>query len=156
MQVPHDLFLITHISSLFHLRASDRPTYHPNKPYIMDTDEPHNGSSSQTHVPLSIYGSVPGVIDPSQPARLLSDPNSKLSFASFHPRTASSHQDPRKLSTREELCSSRRIVIETLPSGESFWRWVPRAKGVENVEDEGQWPRVVEICGYVIFCCSYA
>lgn len=105
---------------------------------------------SQTRIPLSISGSLPGVIDPSQPDRLLSTPGSKLSFASFHPRTASSHQDPlhpRKLSTREELCSSRRIVIETLPTGESFWRWVPRAKGVDNFEEEGQWPRVIEICG---------
>lgn len=97
----------------------------------------------------SISGTDAGALDTTQPARLLSTPGSKLSFATFHPRTAS--QNPRKLSRGDELCSNKRIVIEILPSGESFWRWVPRAKGTEAGGDEGEWPRVVDICGYVWF-----
>lgn len=94
---------------------------------------------------ITISGSTVGVLDPTQPERVLSAPGSKLSFATFHPRTAS--RSPRTLSARDELCSNKRIVTETLPSGESFWRWVPRAKGVEAGGDEGEWPRVIDICG---------
>ncbi|KAL4254994.1 hypothetical protein ABKN59_003930 [Abortiporus biennis] len=114
----------------------------------MDDEE---STPSQSRIPLSISGSIVGIIDPTQKERLLSSPDSKLSFATFHPRTASATSD-RKLSTREELCSSKRIVIETLSTGESFWRWVPKARGVETVEDEGQWPRVIIICGQHVHC----
>lgn len=97
----------------------------------------------------SISGTTTGLLDPTQSSRILSAPGSRLSFATFHPRTASAVT--RKLSTRDELCSQKRVVIETLVGGESFWRWVPRAKGVENTNDEGAWPRIINICGCVIF-----
>ncbi|KIP10869.1 hypothetical protein PHLGIDRAFT_184256 [Phlebiopsis gigantea 11061_1 CR5-6] len=100
--------------------------------------------------PISLSGNTVGVLDPTQPQRLLSSLGSTLSFATFHPRTAS--QNPRKLSRGDELCSNKRVVIETLPSGESFWRWVPRAKGVENGGAEGEWPRLVDICGQHVLC----
>lgn len=100
---------------------------------------------------VSISGTAVGLLDPTQAARLLSTPHSTLSFATFHPCAASASM--RKLSVRDELCSGKRVVIEVLPSGECFWRWVPRAKGVENVADEGVWPRVVSICGYICQLC---
>ena len=51
------------------------------------------------------------------------------------------------MTPQDVLCTSKRIVIETLANGESFWRWVPRARGVQSVEEEGRFPRVIEICG---------
>lgn len=101
-------------------------------------------SSSSHKAPLSLFGTTVGVLDPTQPARLLSSPDAKLSFASFHPRAAGNSS---RLSAHDELCTSKRIVVETLPTGESFWRWVPRARGVQSVEEEGRFPRVIDICG---------
>ena len=106
--------------------------------YAMQTPGP-----SQT---VTISGTIVGLLDPTQPTRLLSTPQSKLSFATFHPRAASA--STRNLTAQDELCSKKRVVIEILPTGECFWRWVPRAKGVDNVADEGSWPRIVSICGY--------
>ncbi|CAL1707578.1 unnamed protein product [Somion occarium] len=110
--------------------------------------------TSSTRTPLGISGCEVGVLDPSQRDRLLSTPDAKLSFATFHPRTAAAFQSgqPHKLSTQDELCNSKRIVIETVPGGESFWRWVPRARGVQSVEEEGHFPRVIEICGELVHC----
>lgn len=93
----------------------------------------------------SISGPVVGALDPTQRERLLSTPHSTLSFSTFHPLTASN--TPRKQSTRDELCKGKRIVIENLPNGQSFWRWVPRAQGVEDAAEEGVWPRMIDICG---------
>jgi len=98
----------------------------------------------------SISGSVPGLLDPSQSSRLLRFSNSKLSFAAFDPLTASAAQDTpdiRKMSINETCYRPRRIVVETAPNGESFWRFVPKARIDEGVLDEGVWPRIVEICG---------
>lgn len=106
------------------------------------------GPSSSTTPQIS--GSVPGVLDPTQPDRLLRRPNSTLFFASFDPRAASAQQDIpdiRKLSINEELYKAKRVVVETAASGESFWRFVPKARRDEGVLDEGQWPRVIDICG---------
>ncbi|EKM54472.1 uncharacterized protein PHACADRAFT_196902 [Phanerochaete carnosa HHB-10118-sp] len=100
---------------------------------------------------MSIVGLPVGALDPAQPARLLSSPGSKLSFATFHPLTASCGLQRAQL-RGDELCSKKRVVIETLPAGESFWRWIPRAKGMENADDEGEWPRVVDICGQLVMC----
>lgn len=97
-----------------------------------------------------ISGSVPGVLDPGQPERLFRWPNSKLSFAAFDPRTASSGQgipDLRKLSLNEELYRPKRVVVETAPTGESYWRFVPSARKEDGVIDEGTWPKVIELCG---------
>jgi hypothetical protein len=41
----------------------------------------------------------------------------------------------------------KRIVLEITPTGESFWRFVPKARLEEGVIDEGAWPRIIEICG---------
>lgn len=96
-----------------------------------------------------ISGPTPGMLDPTQLGRLLRFPHSKLSFASFDPQTALVQDVPdlRKLSLKEELYRPKRVVVETAPNGESSWRFVPSARRDENVVDEGQWPRVVEICG---------
>lgn len=108
---------------------------------------------SHPHAPSkSISGPTPGLLDPTQTARLTRTPGARLSFAFFDPHTASAATardapDLRKLSLSEELYRPKRVVIETAASGGSFWRFVPRARRAEDVQDEGVWPRVVEICG---------
>ena len=106
--------------------------------------------------PRSIGGATPGILDPSQPTRLLRLPTSTLSFASFDPHTAyvdgtKGFPNVGQLSPDEqnEHYRPKRIVIETTPNGERFWRFVPRARKVDSVgmQDEGIWPRVIEICG---------
>ncbi|KAF8625411.1 hypothetical protein AX15_005375 [Amanita polypyramis BW_CC] len=100
-------------------------------------------------------GPVPGLLDPTQPERLLRLPGSRLQFAAFDPLTATARQDHaglRKLSIKEELCRPRRIIVEIAPSGDSFWRYVPNAHLEDGVEDEGMWPRAINICGEVIQC----
>ncbi|KAG2131994.1 uncharacterized protein EDB93DRAFT_1177323 [Suillus bovinus] len=107
------------------------------------------------HAPRTIRGTEPGLLDPTQPSRLLRAPDSTLSFASFDPRTALSGEDIpdlRKLSIGEDLPPPKRIVIETTPKGTSFWRFVPKARLDKGVRDEGFWPRVIEICGEYVFC----
>ncbi|KAJ7218062.1 hypothetical protein GGX14DRAFT_599489, partial [Mycena pura] len=101
-----------------------------------------------------IAGTIPGVLDPHQPSRLLRRPSSTLSFASFDPRVASADHgwDLRSLSLNEELYRPKRVVIETTCSGESFWRFVPRARLDDAVIDEGKWPRVIDICGQLVEC----
>lgn len=86
------------------------------------------------------------------PWRISRIPGSVITFASFDPTTASSTVDEseaamRKLSLNEELCRPKRIVIETSPEGRSTWRFVPKARCEEGVENEGMWPRVVDVCG---------
>lgn len=108
-----------------------------------------------SHPPRIIRGPQPGLLDPTQPSRLLRAPDSRLSFASFDPRTALAGEDIpelHKLSIGEDLPPPKRIVIETTPKGTSFWRFVPKARLDGGVRDEGFWPRVVEICGEHVFC----
>src|SRR5262245_37890111 len=98
----------------------------------------NNRFSQNTSTP-SINGQIPGLLDPSQPSRLLRVPNSKLSFATFDPRTATSDKgvpDLRKLSISDELYRPKRVVIETTPNGSSFWRFVPKANREDGVTDE--------------------
>ncbi|THH17869.1 hypothetical protein EW146_g3025 [Bondarzewia mesenterica] len=106
------------------------------------------------NIPRSISGLEPGVLDPSQPTRLLRLSGAKLSFASFDPRVASSVSslDINGLSLKEELYRAKRVVIETLSDGRSYWRFVPRARKAPDVEDEGTWPRIVSICGELVQC----
>lgn len=104
---------------------------------------------STTQIP-KISGATPGMLDPTQAERLCRIPNSKLSFAAFNPLTASAPQemlDLRKLSLNEELYRPKRVVVETAPTGECYWRFVPSARRDDDVSDEGQWPRTVELCG---------
>ena len=100
-----------------------------------------------------ISGSVPGLLDPTQSDRLLRMPGSRLHFAAFDPLTATARQCVttgfRKLSIGRDSCRPKRIVVEITPSGDSFWRYVPNALLEEGAEDEGDWPRAVDICGYV-------
>ncbi|KAF5393328.1 hypothetical protein D9757_000584 [Collybiopsis confluens] len=102
-----------------------------------------------------LTGTIPGVIDPSQRDRLLTFTHSSLSFASFNPHTATSSNlmpDARKLSLNQDLSNPRRIVIERLPTGASLWRFVPKARRDQNVFNEGEWPRVINICGTLYGC----
>ncbi|KAH8119230.1 hypothetical protein DFH11DRAFT_1686161 [Phellopilus nigrolimitatus] len=78
-------------------------------------------------------------------------PGSIITFASFDPATATNDFTNayafRKLSLNEELCRPKRVVIETTPDGQCTWRFVPKARWEEGVENEGAWPRVVDVCG---------
>ncbi|KAF9452400.1 hypothetical protein P691DRAFT_795093 [Macrolepiota fuliginosa MF-IS2] len=99
-----------------------------------------------------ISGSQPGVFDRTQPSRLLRLHGAKLSFAAFDPLTAYAQDglDLTKLDLNTELYRPKRVVIETAPSGECTWRFVPSAKREEGVIDEGTWPRIVDLCGEFI------
>ncbi|KAK7045605.1 hypothetical protein VNI00_007438 [Paramarasmius palmivorus] len=102
-------------------------------------------SSSSTRI---LTGPAPGRLDPTQPSRLLRDGQSRLLFASFDPRTASSHQDP---NFNHDLSKARRVILEA--NGEKVtWRFVPKAALDEGVADEGEWPRVIDVCGELYEC----
>ncbi|KAH9928227.1 hypothetical protein B0H21DRAFT_826329 [Amylocystis lapponica] len=107
---------------------------------------------SQPLVTRAIQGTVPSILDPTQPKRLLRHPSSKLLFASYNPLTAT----PRVpgLSAQHQPYNSKHIVIEiTSGSTDTYsWRFVPRAHQAEGIEDEGLWPRDIEICGEVMYC----
>ncbi|KZP03364.1 hypothetical protein FIBSPDRAFT_845039 [Athelia psychrophila] len=96
-----------------------------------------------------IQGSAPGVLDPTQPGRLLRHPGSRLAFASFDPTIAHPGASNAAQNTNHgvENYRPKRIVVETSPQGASFWRFVPRARREDGVPDEGVWPRVVEVAG---------
>ena len=98
---------------------------------------------------VHLEGPVPGILDKSQRSRLLRHPNSTLSFAAFDPYLATSRDpsDLSNLSLDDDRCRPRRIVIETVPGRGSFWRWVPSARKQEGVDDEGIFPRLIDICG---------
>ncbi|TFK54206.1 hypothetical protein OE88DRAFT_1625140 [Heliocybe sulcata] len=98
--------------------------------------------------------SGPGLYDPSQSDRLLRLPGNKLSFASFNPATASAWRealpDMNKLSLSEELYRPKRVVVEVTADGQSSWRFVPKAKRDPGAQDEGTWPRIVDLCGDLV------
>ena len=106
---------------------------------------------SQIHVAHTLFGTVPGILDPTQPSRLLRYPHSTLSFASFDPLTAVNNEGLQNHSNQGGF-RPKRIVIETVlgQDGFSTWRFVPRARREQGVDDEGIWPRVIEICGSVL------
>ena len=112
------------------------------------------GSSRQPG-PRQLHGCKPGLLDPTQPARILRYPNSTLSFAAFDPLAASGNAHPRKRTPDADPARPKRIVIETTPGNRvpSKWRFVPRARRAPDtpgLEDEGVWPRLVMICGCVL------
>ncbi|GBE81092.1 predicted protein [Sparassis crispa] len=112
---------------------------------------------SQQPPPRPLFGTIPGLLDPSQPDRLLRVPDATLSFASFHPLAASradNISNRRKPFSYDELSPPKRIVIETIPgpNGGNLWRFVPRARLEHGVESEGSWPRTIEICGGLFVC----
>ena len=96
-----------------------------------------------------VSGTIPGVLDPTQPSRILQTQTSVLSFASYEPRTATSEPIPDfgSLSLDDERYRPKRIVIETIPGKGNFWRFLPNAIKEQYVEDEGTFPRLIKICG---------
>lgn len=110
---------------------------------------PPSGAHSFQHPNLpTLRGTQPGLLDPSQPSRLLRFPDSKLSFASFDPKTALAEEpSAQKLNNPGSPAPPKRIVIETTRKGASFWRFVPRARLEDGAQDEGVWPRVIDVCG---------
>ena len=106
-------------------------------------------TSTLRMLPQVIDGADPGFLDPAQPGRLLSHPASKLLFAVYNQLAATGL----KLAETADDCSAEqgRIVIEAPPGDESvrYWRFVPAARLGKGVLDEGHWPRLVVMCGYV-------
>lgn len=104
---------------------------------------------SRLPAPRQLHGTRPGIIDSSQPARLLRVPGSTLSFAVFDPLTAASSGTHARKRHDPEPVRPKRIVIETPPGGRGTgrWRFVPRARRAPGVEDEGVWPRRIIIDG---------
>nr|VWO98240.1 MARTX [Ganoderma boninense] len=97
--------------------------------------------------PPVLEGAEPGCLDPTQRDRLLSNPNSRLSFALYDPLTATGVEHVLGNFQGEP----QRIVIET-PFGndvDGHWRFVPPARRAPGVLDEGYWPRVVIINGEI-------
>jgi hypothetical protein len=105
-----------------------------------------------------LSGPAPGLFDRTQPRRVLRQANSQLNFASFDPQTAAPHMslpNLANLTLKDELYRPKRIVIETSPSGQSTWRFVPKAQFEPGVENEGTWPRVIDYCEYVEYFCLW-
>ncbi|KAJ7579272.1 hypothetical protein C8J56DRAFT_340929 [Mycena floridula] len=108
--------------------------------------DPMLASTSQN---FKLTGSSPGRLDPSQTHRLLRFPNSTLLFASFHPHAASSLHGIDVNST-DSLYTAKRVVIEVTPTNENHWRFVPKALKDHGVENEGFWPRTIDLCGQIV------
>lgn len=94
---------------------------------------------------------MPSQLDPTQSSRILRDPHSCLSFASFDPLTANpAARDIGGVGDDKDRggrVPPKRIVVEVFSNGAATWRFVPKAKYDEGVLDEGSWPRLVEVCG---------
>ncbi|KAI5123657.1 hypothetical protein M0805_001687 [Coniferiporia weirii] len=86
--------------------------------------------------------------------KIFRQPGSVIAFASFDPATATGDQINasafRKLTLNDELCRPKRVVVETTPDGQCTWRFVPNARWEEGVENEGSWPRTVDVCGQLM------
>ena len=104
---------------------------------------------SKTELPRLriLQGCKPGLLDPTQPSRILRHPDSTLSFAVFNPLAATGSDS--KAGTQEKPSSyARRIVVETLPGARiKHWRYVDEAELGPGVQEEGSWPRLVVVCG---------
>lgn len=121
--------------------------------HMHDAPTPAAGPSN-TQYTRSISGLLPGTLDPEQSRRLLRHPQSKLFFASYNPLTASALHGREdiginSLSLNEQLYRAKRVVVEVTPDGQTFWRFVPKARRDAGVDDEGTWPRVIDLCGCV-------
>ena len=122
------------------------------RPMAFDNASPSINVPQSGSQPIhSINGAAPGLLDSTQPTRLLRHPTHRLSFASFDPLIATTAaSDQRRLYIHNQPDGSDRVVIETTPRGENFWRFVPSAQQENGCVGEGHWPRVVAICGCVI------
>ena len=90
----------------------------------------------------------PGPEDSQHAAKLCAVQGSKLVFSTYDHRAASgSSHGFRNVSAHHEGLSGRRIVIELTTDGFSAWRFVPNANRELGVDDEGEWPRQVNVCG---------
>lgn len=90
--------------------------------------------SGHITIDLSNFGAVPGILDPSQKGRILSSLNSEFYLSA--PSTASS------------LHAATRLAVEVNPlTRQSRWTHVPPARRDEGIQNEGMWPREVDLCG---------
>jgi len=97
----------------------------------------------------TLAGNEPGQVDPDQKSRILGSENAVLAFATFDlvagPVTLGPERE--KMPGLLEYLSKRRVAIEMRPTGDFIWRFVPNAELCDGVEDEGPWPRIVDLCG---------
>ncbi|THH07495.1 hypothetical protein EW145_g3331, partial [Phellinidium pouzarii] len=116
----------------------------------IDNHDADDGLGRPPLAPAAYSPGAPNDLD-SSTWNISRQPGSTISFASFDPATASGDHTNfyafRKLSLNEELCRPKRIVIETAPDGRCTWRFVPNAHWEAGVDDEGVWPRNVDVCG---------
>ncbi|KAI9062862.1 hypothetical protein FKP32DRAFT_1686253 [Trametes sanguinea] len=104
---------------------------------------------SRGAVPRAVHGTKPGILDNTQPERLLRIPGSTLIFAAFDPLAASGSNATHARKRHDpDPARPKRIVVEMPPGGrgQTRWRFVPRARRAPGVEDEGVWPRRVIVC----------
>ncbi|RDX43290.1 hypothetical protein OH76DRAFT_1487982, partial [Lentinus brumalis] len=101
-----------------------------------------------------LRGSRPGLLDPTQPDRVLRHPRSVLTFSTYDPQTATgSVQRGHPSGTRPHTPDLTRIVVESVPGteiGSSTWRFVPAARLAPGVVAEGTWPKFVDLCGVLV------
>jgi hypothetical protein len=106
-----------------------------------------HGVDLTSPMPDVLMGPKPGLLDATQPGRLLLDSGSSLLFATLDPRLAhTSVVDSMSKNGKYKL--SGRIMIETLANGNIFWCFVPLSNLAIGLSDEGQWPRLVNHCRY--------
>lgn len=110
------------------------------------TNSQYNQPSMSNLSYPTISGPVPGVLDPTQPSRILRHESSILAFLTYDPCTAGGRGQFYKAAQSRELLAQR-VVAEQIPGEFPTWKFVPSARRDTGLEDEGVWPRIVNICG---------
>ena len=125
------------------------PPFHSSPLY-----SPHhmsvNTGANRTSVtlPRILQWSVPGLLDSSQPSRILRHPDATLAFAMFDPLAATGQESPAPIYPCDVPPGyPKRIVIETLPKMGTTWRFVESAARAPGMSGEGSWPRLAMVCG---------
>ncbi|RDX44264.1 hypothetical protein OH76DRAFT_1487217 [Lentinus brumalis] len=100
--------------------------------------------------PRFLGGVMPGMLDPSQPSRILIHPSASLHFATFDPLTGRGQGNPAV--DAPAVGFPKRIVVESVPGVGNRWCFVPAARLAPGVWSEGIFPRFVMICGDLVIC----
>lgn len=100
----------------------------------------------------TLAGNEPGQVDPDQKSRIFKSQSAVLAFATFDLVAGPATLGPevKDVPGLLEYLSKKRLAIEVHPSGDFIWRFVPDAQLCDGVEDEGPWPRIVDLCGWVV------
>ena len=102
-------------------------------------------SQSNSPSPLTFYGKLYDAmlwgISP--------HPGTVASVSDFDPTPGDPTDALRKMDLNANTYRPKRIVTVCAPSGRTASRFVPDAPREMGKEDEGFWPRLVSLCGYV-------